>query len=214
MTTTKARTATVTIAGQEVQCLMLPSGEFRIAVTQVWSLLQLSAIPTNATKDVKALLGGEVRYSITEKVSSDINSQAVNTITLDAFGLVLVAAAKKGNKLANEMCLRLVGASLIAIVSAAFGVKFSQEKVVQHVEFREVHTKGFHPKFTRWLKQDGVTGSKYAFVVNNLKRQVGLPLVSVDDYTTAELATLNLAEQMYDRLRTKGMTHTEALALV
>jgi hypothetical protein len=77
----KARVSSVTIADRPVECLMLPDGSFRIAVSQVWSLLQLSTIPTNATKDVKALLSLETHYSSTEKVTSELHSQAVNTIT-------------------------------------------------------------------------------------------------------------------------------------
>jgi hypothetical protein len=87
MTTSKARSSVVTIAGQEVECLMLPNSEFRISVAQLSRLLPDFITPNHATKQVEALLVGEVHYPTTEKVVSDIHSRAVNTITLDQFSM-------------------------------------------------------------------------------------------------------------------------------
>jgi hypothetical protein len=207
----KARVSSVTIADRPVECLMLPDGSFRIAVSQVWSLLQLSVIPTSATRDVKALLSLETSYTSTEKVVSELNPKPVNTITLDQFSLVLVAAAKKGNTTANEMCLRLVGASLQSIVSHAFGVKFTQEQTVAYVASRTEHLRNFHPRLTIWFKADGSRDRDYPRLVNQFKAHADLPAKPVNEYSDEELRLANTAETKYCAYRKVGISHEQAL---
>jgi hypothetical protein len=211
MTTQRARIAKVIIAEREVECLMMPNGEFRIAVSQVHHLLPKLITQNNATREVKALLGKDSHYSSTERVASELHSKTVQTITLDQFTRVLIAASKKGDVTASEMCHSLVGASLASIVSSAFGIKFTQEQLTQWVEARDTHKKTF-PLLTRWLKEDGC--DNYGKAVNIFKAKAGLPRLTVDDYTKDELFQANASERMYDRLRIKGMEHDAALELL
>jgi hypothetical protein len=206
----KARIAKVKFAADlEIECLMLPDGSFGIGVSQIASVF--SFLNHNLSRDVKALLGDSFQFL---KTTSELNPKVINYITLQQFVSVCRALDKKGNELAGRLIEIHLEASFTSIVCSAFGVKFTQDDLIKKVEFRSVHLKGYHPKFTRWLKQDGVTGMEYGVRCNELKRKVGLPLLPVDDYDKDELAKMNLAEAMYDRLRCKGLNHEDAFDLV
>jgi hypothetical protein len=208
----KARVSSVTIAGRDVECLMLPDGSFRIAVSQVSQLLPEFTTPNNALRELKALLGKDSSLlNTTEKILSELHSQAVRTISLEAFSAVVLELGLRGNETAKDMLRSLSGASLQSIVSHAFGVKFTQEQTVAFVASRTEHLKNFHPRLTIWFKHDGAKDKDYPRLVNEFKAHAFLPAKPVSEYSTEELQLANTAEAQYHVLRKAGMTHEQSL---
>ena len=79
-TTVKAIVATVKIGHCEIQGLMLPNGDFAIAVPQV---AELFSIPQkNSSRDFKALLGNNFSFLTTK---SELHSNPVNILSLSEF---------------------------------------------------------------------------------------------------------------------------------
>jgi hypothetical protein len=190
---------------------MLPDGSFGIAATQVTETLGLQPANGHSSRDIKALLGKEFQPA---KVATELNPNKSVVLTLEQFALVCVKLTAKGNKLAERLLEIHASASFTSIVSSAFGVKFTQEQVVQWVAARETHKKGFHPLFTRWLKSDGIECTEYGREVNRLKECTGLPKVNIEEYSEDELKRLNTSELVYDRLRSNGLSHSDALNLL
>jgi hypothetical protein len=209
MTQSKARIAKVKFAADlEIECLMLPDGSFGIGVSQIASVFQLDK--TIATREVKALLGNGFQL---DKTTSELNPKAVNYVTLKEFTSVCRALDKKGVEVAGRLIEIHLESNFTSVVSSAFGVKFSQEQVLQWVEARDTHKKGFHPLFTSWCKSDGcATGFDYIKKLSSFKVHCGLPgNLGVNDMTEEQLKQLNTGEIVYNKLRSKGMTHSEAL---
>ena len=205
----KARITSIDFFGEVIEVLMLPSGEFAIAVSQVAELFKLDK--TIATRTVKALLGKDSKL---DKSSSEISKNPVNIITLEQFEKVIVALSIKGNKKAQQLNLNLVGLSLIQLCSDAFGIKFEKEKREAWVKFRSAHKKQYHPKLTYWFKADGCEGKEYGARMNYLKAHLGLPLKTIDKYSEQELDKLNEAEVEYHALRRSGLSHCEAIKII
>ena len=92
---TKAKTVKIKYSEMEIEGLVMPNGEYRIAVSQTAKLL----FPDNlnhATKHVKANLKGGVELI---KTMSDLNRKEVNTISLEEFrSLCLVVYSKTPKK--------------------------------------------------------------------------------------------------------------------
>jgi hypothetical protein len=207
MTTTKAIIAKVKFAADlEIECLKLPDGSYGIGISQIASVF--SFLNKNMSREVKALLGNDISFL---KTKSELNSKDVNYITLPQFVSVCIQMLKKGNALAERLLEIHAEASFTSIISSAFGDKFTQEDLAEKVELRMVHKKTF-PLMTRWFHSDGV--KNYGMEVNRFKRAAGLPIKSVDLYSKYELFEANASERTYDKMRTRGMCHTEALALV
>jgi hypothetical protein len=204
MTTTKALIAKVKFAADlEIECLKLPDGSYGIGVSQITSVFSL---PKNhATREVKALLGKDISLPQT---TSELNSKKVNFVTLQQFVSVCRALDKKGNVIAGRLIEIHLEASFTSIVAGGFNDKFTQDDLAEQVELRMVHKKTF-PLMTRWFHLDGVTN--YGLEVNRFKRSAGLPIKSVDLYSKYELFEANASEHYYDKMRTRGMSHLEAL---
>jgi hypothetical protein len=208
----KAKVSSVIIAGRYIECLMLPDGSFRIAVSQVSQLLPEFTTPNNALRELKALLGKDSSLlNTTEKILSELHSQAVNTVTLETFNAVILELGLRGNETAKDMLRALSGASLLSVVSDAFGVKFTQEQTVEVVFRCTEHLNIFYSTLTVWWKSDGAEQSEYSQLVDEFKLCANLPAKPVSEYSTEELQLANTAETIYCAYRRIGISHEQAL---
>ena len=88
----KAQIADVKFGKRIIQGLMLPSGEFAIAVPQITGLLPNLVRQNNYARDLKTLLGNDIPFV---KTKSELNSKPVNYISLlDLEKLVVLGTAK------------------------------------------------------------------------------------------------------------------------
>lgn len=202
----------VPIGNTLVEGLMTEDGAFYIGIPQIAEKFQF--IKTNASREVKALLGKEFQFL---KLKTKLNPKPVNAIPLTEFERLVLELSLKGNKLAQELSRILVGLSLHQLFCDAFGIKFEKEDRQQYLKERFRHQKHFHPYLTRWLKQDAGgdnSAVKWAKEVNHFKTACKLPLTGVDTWDYDLLATLNRAESGYNMLRIAGLRHDQAIAVI
>lgn len=95
--------------------LMAEDGQFGIAAPQLAE--QLSILIKNASRDFKAILGGDISFL---KWISPLNSKAVNVLTLDQFKQIALSLALSGNAKAIEFVRVLLGMSLYQLFCDAF----------------------------------------------------------------------------------------------
>ena len=124
MTTKKAIVTSVQIGHIEIEGLMLPDGSYRIAIPQ---LVKLSLVPSNRSlTQLKRLTGFD--FQSHQKIYSELNSNKVNSISLEDLEALIVSLAKRGNQSAINLTIDLIGLSLQQLFSDAFGVKFEKEE--------------------------------------------------------------------------------------
>lgn len=120
-TQSKAIVAPVDIGRIVINGLMLPNGDFAVAVPQV---AELFSVPQkNSARDFKALLGKDSPF-LTAK--SELNSKAVNILSLTEFEALALELALRGNEKAIAFQRNLVGLALIQLFNDAFGIKFER----------------------------------------------------------------------------------------
>lgn len=205
--TQKAVITQVQIGSLTIDGLMLPNGDYAIAVPQVADLFML--FPGNAARDLKTLLGNDSKLI---KVKTEINKNVTTIVSLEQFTKIVYKLAVNGNQKARDFAEILFELSLHQLFSDAFGVKFEKEDRTRWLEARQAHRKQYHQCLTNWLKIDGIQGGKnYGVQVNLFKVQADVPLIPIDEYNSEDLLKLNNAEVRYDVLRRTGMSHQEAI---
>jgi hypothetical protein len=116
--TVKAVVAIVDIGHHKIQGLMLPNGDFAIAVPQVAEMFGTSK--NTASRDFKRLLGDGFRPS---KTSTELGNQKINVINLAAFEQILTKLDRDGNIKAQSFRDDLTGLALYQLFCDAFGIK-------------------------------------------------------------------------------------------
>ena len=119
--TRKAVSLAVDFGFATVEGLMLPNGDYAIAVSQIAEHFQFS--PSHATRQVKALLGKDCNLT---KVASDIAKRPVNTLTVAQFKAFVLAASKQGDPIAGAFVDALVEEGIERRFDTAAGVKVSE----------------------------------------------------------------------------------------
>ena len=204
--TQKAVITQVQIGSLTIDGLMLPNGDYAIAVPQIAEIIGTGK--ETASKDLKRLLGESFRPS---KMKTELGNQLINVVSLLDFEIIIAKLDRAGNKAAQDFRDSLVGLSLHQLFSDAFGVKFNKEERDRWLKARQTHRKQYHSCLTNWLNVDGVKGKNYGVQVNLFKVQADVPLIPVDEYDSDDLLKLNNAEVRYDVLRRTGMNHQEAI---
>jgi len=120
-TTVKAVVAPVQIGNLTVNGLMLPNGDFAIAVPQVAELFQFDT--NQASRSIKSLLGKDFQF---DTAKSELNPKAVNILSLTEFEVLILELVIRGNEKAIAFQRNLVGLALIQLFNDAFGIKFEQ----------------------------------------------------------------------------------------
>ena len=119
--TIKAIVAPIQIGHHEIQGLMMPNGDFAIAVSQV---AEMFSVPQkNSSRDFKALLGNGFQFLTTK---SELNPKSVNILPLTEFEILLLELVIRGNQEAIAFQRSLVGLALIQLFNDAFGIKFEK----------------------------------------------------------------------------------------
>ena len=119
--TLKAIVAPVQIGHITIDGLMLPNGDFAIAVSQI---AEMFSVPQkNSSRDFKALLGNDSPFLT---VKSELNSKTVNILSLTEFEILTLELVIRGNEKAIAFQRDLVGLALIQLFNRSFGIKFDE----------------------------------------------------------------------------------------
>lgn len=206
----KAVVCEVFVGLKKIEGLMLPDGSYAVAIPQIADLFLDNR--NTASRDLKRLMGADFK---TSKVKTEFNKNITLAVDLKTFEIVVAKLDRKGNVNAQLFRDDLVGLSLHQLFCDAFGVKFEKEERQKWLVERQFHRQQYHPLFTKWGKEDGLTeGWQYAHRMNSIKEMLNLPLIFVGDYDSMQLAILNQAETRYDVLRTMGVNHQKAMEIV
>ncbi len=129
----KAKIATVDFGFCKVEGLMLPDGSYLIAVTQANHFLKFAAHPNYASRSLKRLLKGDFKPI---QISTELNPNKVNAITIDEFKRVIRELDKQNNAVASAF----IDAALIESVErrfdTAFNIKRSEDERNALMELR------------------------------------------------------------------------------
>ena len=119
--TLKAIVAPVQIGHITIDGLMLPNGDFAIAVSQIAELFRFDK--NQASRTLKPLLGGDFQF---DTAKSELHPKAVNILSLTDFEIVILELVIRGNEAAIAFQRSLVGLALIQIFNRSFGIKFDE----------------------------------------------------------------------------------------
>jgi hypothetical protein len=127
---------------------------------------------------------------------------------------VITQLAFKGNEVAQQLMLALIGLSLQQLFCDSFGMRFESQDRQDWLTTRQQARVNFRPKFTDWLKQDGCVGVQYAVEVNRFKSAVNLPKETIDTYDTEQITVWKDSQVEYNMARKLGLTHQQAIAAI
>jgi hypothetical protein len=151
----RAKVTTVKFGSITLEGLMLPDGSFAISVSQCSELFQFDK--NQASRDLKRILGADFQF---DKIASELHPKAVNYITLLQFEKLIILLSAKGNKIALELNLALVGLSLKQVFCDAFGIKFDAEDRQNYLKARMAGIKTrrtLTDEVKDWLKENEIT---------------------------------------------------------
>ena len=121
--TKKAMVAQVAIGHITIEGLMLPNGDYAVAVPQIADLFLEDR--NTASQRLKRLMGKGFQIN---KIKTEFNElKAVNIVTLEQFNQVILELVVKGNPQAIAFMRLLQGLSLQQLFADAFGQKFDSQ---------------------------------------------------------------------------------------
>ena len=127
----KAQIASVDLGFIKFDGLMMPDGEYAIAVPQVSELFQF--LNKNTSRDFKALLGNDFQFL---KASTELSPKQVNTLSIKDFSLLAVELSAKGHVIAKALNRAFVEESVARRFDTAFGKKVSEAEYNEQLAFR------------------------------------------------------------------------------
>ena len=128
---TKAVVATVDLGFEKIEGLMLPNGEYGVAIPQIAKSFRINQ--NTASRDLKRLLGEDFRPS---KTKTELGNQSINVVTLEGFVKIIRALDRKGNDVATAFIDAILQEGLERRFDRAFGKKISDDERNQLVALR------------------------------------------------------------------------------
>jgi hypothetical protein len=127
----KAQVATIDLGFAKFDGLMLPNGEYAIAVPQAALLFETSK--NTASRDFKRLLGERFE---TSKTATEFNQAPINIISISVFRLLVRELDKQGNVIATALVDAFFEESVERRFDTAFGKKVSEAEYNERLALR------------------------------------------------------------------------------
>ncbi len=127
----KAQVATIDLGFTQFDGLMLPDGQYAIAVPQAADLFERSR--SVASRDFKRLLGARFESS---KMTTEFNQAPVNVISISVFRLLVRELDKQGNQIATALVDAFFEESIERRFDTAFEKKVSETEYNQRLVLR------------------------------------------------------------------------------
>jgi hypothetical protein len=151
----KATSAKINLGFAVIDGLMLPSGEYAIAVPQIADLFQYN--PNLASRDLKRLLGEGFSPS---KISTDLGKQLINVVSIATFKKIILTLSKQGHPVASSFIDAILEEGLERRFDLAFNQLVDEAERNARIELRMKRIMARHQwtdiLMNRHLKQTGV----------------------------------------------------------
>jgi hypothetical protein len=199
MITKKATIAQVNFGFTQIEGLMLPSGEFAIAVTQVASLFQFPLKHTS--RDFKALLGKDFQFPT--KVTSTLNPRPVNIFFIPDFIKLVMALVDKNNYTAIALLKALAVESIERRFNNAFDQKVTED---EYNERLKVRMQGIQTRRTLtdaikdYIIKHSITGNDAKFMYVNATNSLYISLSGCNAQKIRKLLKLDTHANVRDFL--------------
>jgi hypothetical protein len=218
----------ITLLGRELVVGINKDGEYLIGVPSVESSLSMRPNSTReiiASKSFKAIpgIGLALGKNSECKTKLDWNGTRYSAATVELFIELIKFKALNGNEserqAAMNILMTLAEESIYNRIDGALGKQLSADEIEQRsfASYREKCKKQFRPEFTdsvaAWLQSTGLSTQEanWAVITNNLKSALGLPLISIDDYTEDQINRWSSGMANYSLLANSGMPHPDIL---
>jgi hypothetical protein len=141
---------------------------------------------------LKAIYGQGLTFL---KVKVKGTRNIVNALTLPDYEILVAKLDRAGNIAAQDFRDALVGVSLHQLFCDAFGLKFGSEDRQRLIGARLLAKYQHKPLVTsNFQKWGAMEGRDYAKLTNKLKTAIGLPLVSVDQFDSVQMAAWTVGQ--------------------
>ncbi len=127
----KAQVAAIDLGFTKFDGLMMPNGEYAIAVPQMADLFETSR--SIASRDFKRLLGNRFE---TSKVSTEFNQAPINVVSIPVFRLLVRELDKQGNRVASALVDAFFEESVERRFDTAFGKKVAEAEYNERLALR------------------------------------------------------------------------------
>jgi hypothetical protein len=208
MITKKTTIAQVNFGFTQIEGLMLPSGEFAIAVTQIANLFSLGT-PNYASQELKRLLGKDFKP---HKCFTPFNRNKVNVISLQDLSKIALLLAYKGNKTAQAFNLACVEESIERRFNNAFDQKVTED---EYNERLKVRMQGIQTRRTLtdaikdYIIKHSITGNEAKFMYINVTNALYISLSGCNAQKIRKLLKVDPHANVRDFLDTKQLKNID-----
>lgn len=215
--TQKAVRAKIVLGDIEIDCYMLPDGEYRLSKAQTCDIANLSRKRLSELQEknsLKAIIGAGSPLSA--KILSKYSVVGLNAKPdLIPIEMAVLIWLECGTDTGKALAYAATAESIERRADSVFGKVRTEQERNDRLKARIQHKTQFHPLYTSWLKSDGCdVGWEYAQKVNELKSKANLPLVPIDTFDSTQMQKFNSAEIVYDAMRRAGRSHEGALEMI
>lgn len=208
--TSKSQTVNITVAGVSFTA-MKRDDTYGVKVTEFQDYLGLSPkfiVRCKRGESPEVLQEAGIHGSLKTYNARVGRSSTAFLDTRDLTALVGVLA-RRGNNVALSWLIAMANEALERRIDNALGISVTEETYEDRTKsfFRQLARKSFHPKFTCWND----TNSNYGAMVNEYKRYMSLPLVSIDEYNAEQVSVWYEGIVLYNGFRYEGFCHKVSL---
>lgn len=209
----KAVRATIKLGDIDLDCYQMPDGSYWFSQNQLEISLDIRTRNQTGKTHLKPLL--EASPSHRNQIKIVGNNATAKVLHIDLVTQAIGIYAGLGNQKCMAIAIACMAEALERRADSVFGKIRTEQERNERLKARVQHKTQFHPLYTQWLKQDGISeGWQYAAKVNELKQRSGLPLVPIGEFDSMQMQRFNSAEIIYDAIRRSGMSHESALKMV
>ena len=206
------QTCTITLAGVSID-MAFDGYSYYVAVPTLEKALGERHNSTRekiVSQSLKALLGKEISLG-----KKRVGSSFVTFMLASDFTKYLGWLANQHHKIATDLVVATALEAIERRTDKALGTVKTEGTYENQTRafFRELARTSFQPELCSWF-EEGQHAVNYGAEVNRFKSALKLPLVPVDNYSTAHMQTWSRGISAYNALRMENYSHTRALKAV
>ena len=204
-------TTTIVIAGHELLGAVDKDGRYYIVIPELEKALDWRA--NSARKKLKSKsLETFAGKPLTLGKKKAPHGGMFSVISIKDLSVLLTWAALEGNEKARNLLTATFAESIERRIDAGLGIANDEQKYEDNTRefYRELARRDFRPKLT-----DAMNGSfpsdQWGKEINLFKSAIGLPQVTVDEYSREQMEAWCRGLTAYNSYRECGLTHRNSL---